>query len=133
MTGDTTSMSTEQPALVLFAHGARDPRWAEPFKRIQAAVRARRGGAVVELAFLEIMQPALADAIAALVTAGHRSITIAPLFMAQGGHLREDLPKLLATIRATHEGVEFTVLPAVGDVETILNAIADWLAGELPA
>jgi sirohydrochlorin cobaltochelatase len=126
-------MNSAQPALVLFAHGARDPRWAEPFERIQAAVRARRDGAVVELAFLEIMQPALADAVATLVAAGHRRITIAPLFMAQGGHLREDLPKLLETIRASHAGVDFTVLPAVGDVEPILNAIADWLVSALPA
>ena len=63
---------------------------------------------------------------------GCRSIKIAPLFMAQGGHLRNDLPKLLDSIRAVHAGVEITVLPAVGDVETILNAIADWLVGALP-
>jgi sirohydrochlorin cobaltochelatase len=121
-----------EPALVLFAHGARDPQWAEPFKRIQSAIRARRPGSVVELAFLEIMRPALADAIATLVTGGHRRITIAPLFMAQGGHLRHDLPRLLDAVRAQHAGVEFTLLPAVGDVETILNAIADWLVAELP-
>jgi sirohydrochlorin cobaltochelatase len=87
---------------------------------------------VVELAFLELMQPALADAIANLVADGHRDITIAPLFMAQGGHLREDLPKLLDSIRARHAGVAFTLLPAVGDVETILSAIADWLVAALP-
>ncbi len=58
---------TTAPALVLFAHGARDPRWAEPFQRIQSMLRARRSDAVVELAFLELMQPVLADAIAALV------------------------------------------------------------------
>ena len=74
---------TAAPALVLFAHGARDPRWAEPFQRIQSMLRARRSDAVVELAFLELMQPVLADAIAALVAKGHRRITIAPLFMAQ--------------------------------------------------
>ena len=121
-----------EPALVLFAHGARDPQWAEPFKRIQAALRARRNGAVVELAFLELMQPVLADAITKLVADGHRRITVAPLFLEQGGHLRNDLPKLLASIRAAHAGVEISVLPAVGDVETILNAIADWLVAALP-
>jgi sirohydrochlorin cobaltochelatase len=124
--------AADQPALVLFAHGARDPQWAEPFKRIQAAVRARRSGTVVELAFLELMQPVLAEAINKLVADGHRRITVAPLFMAQGGHLRNDLPKLLDSIRAAHAGVEISVLPAVGDVETILNAIADWLVGALP-
>ena len=52
--------------------------------------------------------------------------------MAQGGHLRNDLPKLLDAIRAAHAGVEISVLPAVGDVEPVLNAIADWLVGALP-
>ncbi len=124
--------AAQPPALVLFAHGARDPQWAEPFRRIQAAIRARRAGCVVELAFLELMQPVLADAIAGLVAAGHRHITVAPLFMAQGGHLRNDLPRLLDTIRAAHPGVVLTVLPAVGDVDAILDAIADWLVGALP-
>lgn len=121
-----------EPALVLFAHGARDPRWAEPFQRIQSVIRARRPGTIVELAFLELMQPALAEAIDRLVADGHRDITIAPLFMAQGGHLRDDLPKLLDSIRVRHAGVEFKLLPAVGDVDAILNAIADWLVAALP-
>lgn len=119
-------------ALVLFAHGARDPEWAKPFRRIQAAIRARRSDAAVELAFLEFMQPPLPETIAKLVGSGHRRITIAPLFMAQGGHLRHDLPKLLDSIRAQNATIEITLLPAVGDVETILNAIADWLLSELP-
>ena len=71
-------MPSAATALVLFAHGARDPQWAAPFKRIQAAIRAQRPGVVVELAFLELMQPVLADAIGTLVAAGHRNITIAP-------------------------------------------------------
>ena len=124
-------MPSAANALVLFAHGARDPRWAEPFVRIQTAIRARRPGLAVELAFLELMQPSLTAAISALVSAGHRRITVAPLFMAQGGHLRNDLPKLLDSIRAEHANVEFNVLPALGDVDAILNAIADWLLGAL--
>ena len=120
------------PALVLFAHGARDPEWAEPFRRIQTAIRMRRANAAVELAFLEFMQPPLAETIAKLVGNGHHRITIAPLFMAQGGHLRNDLPKLLDSVRTHNPDIEITLLPAVGDVETILNAIADWLVAALP-
>ena len=69
-------MPSTANALVLFAHGARDPRWAEPFVRIQTAIRARRPGLAVELAFLELMQPSLTAAISALVSAGHRRIKI---------------------------------------------------------
>lgn len=114
-------------AIVLFAHGARDPAWAQPFQRIKARLEARQPGVAVELAFLEIMQPTLADAVAKLVLEGCKSIKIAPLFMAQGGHLKNDLPKILESIRAGHPGVALALLPAVGDVDPILDAIADWL------
>ena len=114
-------------AIILFAHGARDPEWAQPLRKIQRAIEARQPGTTVELAFLEIMQPALADAVAELVKAGHTRITVAPLFMAQGGHLKNDLPKILDAIRAEHRGSEITLLPAIGEVDAILDAISDWL------
>ena len=115
------------PAIVLFAHGARDPEWAEPFRRIKHALETKRPGIAVELAFLEFMQPPLAEAVGKLVAAHHRRITVAPLFMAQGGHLKHDLPHILDALRAQHAGVEIALLPAVGDVEAILDAIAQWL------
>src|SRR4051812_43945038 len=80
-------------AIILFAHGARDPEWAQPFKRIQQRIKAARPDATVELAFLEIMTPSLADAVLSVAQKGHRQVTVAPLFMAQGGHLKQDVPK----------------------------------------
>src|SRR5574343_1736660 len=77
-------------ALILFAHGARDPEWAEPMRRVQAAIRQQRPGVPVELAFLEFMAPTLPDCIAALVAGGARKIVIMPMFIARGGHLKRD-------------------------------------------
>ncbi|MBI2225665.1 MAG: CbiX/SirB N-terminal domain-containing protein [Betaproteobacteria bacterium] len=119
------------PAIVLFAHGARDPRWAQPLRKIQRAIIRKKPGTAVELAFLEIMEPPLADAIAKLVAAGHKRITVAPLFMAQVGHLKRDLPKILDAIRAEHRGAEITLLPAIGDVDAVLEAISDWLVSAM--
>jgi sirohydrochlorin cobaltochelatase len=115
------------PALILFAHGSRDPEWAQPFRTIQRSIKAKRVGSAVELAFLEFMEPALADSVAALVREGHRSIVVAPLFMAQGGHLRRDLPKILEALRADNPGVAIGLLPAIGDCEPLLEAISDWV------
>ena len=39
-------------ALILFAHGARDPEWANPMRRVQAAIRKRLGG--VQLSLIHI-------------------------------------------------------------------------------
>ena len=114
-------------ALVLFAHGARDPEWRLPFEKIQRKVAVRRPDLSVELAFLEIMQPSLSDTVARLSGAGHTHIIVAPMFMAQGGHLKRDLQQMLDGLRQRHPAIILESLPAVGDVEPILNAISDWL------
>ncbi len=49
--------------------------------------------------------------------------------MAQGAHLKHDLPKLLDAIRARHPDAEIALLPAIGDVDAILDSIAQWLVG----
>ncbi|HSS46714.1 MAG TPA: CbiX/SirB N-terminal domain-containing protein [Burkholderiales bacterium] len=117
-------------AIVLFAHGARDAQWAEPFRKIKAMVRARKPGMPVELAFLEIMQPSLDQAIAALVAKNIKTIGIIPLFMAQGGHLKEDLPRRLSEIKKLNPAISFRISPPIGEVEGILTAIADWICKE---
>jgi len=121
-----------QTGLVLFAHGARDPEWAEPFRAIAARVAADRKDLTVKLAFLEMQTPSLTDAIAELAGAGHSTIHIAPLFMAQGGHLKKDVPVLLDDIRNRQPALTLTLLPAIGDVPGLRGAIADWLAGAVP-
>jgi len=117
---------TTRSSIILFAHGARDPEWAAPFRRIAARVREARPNVPVRLAFLELMQPALAEAVAALADEGITRITLVPLFLAQGGHLKEDLPRLLDEIRLSHRGVTIDVTPAIGDSEALTSAIADW-------
>ena len=98
-----------------------------PFRNIRRKIAARNPSLAVELAFLELMQPALPDAVAKLADAGHDTITIAPLFMAQGGHLKHDLPQLLDHLRRRYPGVTLTLLPALGDADAVLDAISDWL------
>lgn len=115
-------------ALVLFAHGARDPEWSAPFRRIRADVAARCPGTSVELAYLEATAPTLQEVLERLAASGHRRILIAPLFMAQGGHLKHDLPRLLDGLRLEHPALIFDVLPPVGEVERVLNAMSEWLA-----
>ena len=119
-------------ALVLFAHGARDAQWSDPFRAIRQAVATRRPDLTVELAFLELMRPALGDCVAKLVKDGHTRITVAPLFLAQGGHLKKDLPRMLKDLSVRHAAAEITVLPPIGEVTELLDAISEWLVGSAP-
>lgn len=119
----------EKNALILFAHGARDPEWANPMRRVQAAVRQRQPGLRVELAFLEFMTPTLADCARQLVGEGYAAIAIVPMFIAQGGHLKNDVPKLLDELRNAHPEVRFVLGPPVGEAEAIVQAMADYAVG----
>jgi sirohydrochlorin cobaltochelatase len=113
---------------VLFAHGSRDPQWAQPLRSVQERIRRQRPTLAVELAYLEFMTPSLPDAIEALVSAGKRRITIAPLFIAQGAHVRDDLAQLVAAARARHADVKMKLLPAIGEVEAVIETMSTWIA-----
>ncbi len=101
-------------AIILFAHGARDPAWAGPFDAVAAALRARAPGVTVQLAFLEFMTPSLPDAGAALAAQGCEQVTVVPLFLGAGGHVRKDLPVLVEGLRASHPGTRWHLSPAIG-------------------
>jgi sirohydrochlorin cobaltochelatase len=111
-------------AIVLFAHGARDPRWAEPFRAVAARMRAAVPGRRIELAFLELMQPDLDSAVGQLVDQGEIRIDVVPLFLGTGGHLREDLPRLVDRVRAARAGLDLRLHPAIGESETVVDAMA---------
>ena len=111
--------------LLLFAHGARDPRWAEPFEQVAAAVCAARPAMPVRLAFLEFMAPDIRSAAAALAGEGCTQVDVLPLFLGAGGHVRKDLPPLLDELRSAHAGVSFTLHPAVGEARRLIGAMAD--------
>ena len=110
--------------LVLFAHGARDPRWAEPFAAVAERIRRAEPGRLVELAFLEAMEPDLRGATRRLVAAGVARIDVVPVFLGMGGHLRKDLPPLVDAVRAEHPGLDVRLHPAIGEHATVIDALA---------
>ena len=113
--------------IVLFAHGARDPEWARPFEAIRESVRSQRPEWRIELAYLELMPPTLEEAIDSLVAKGAPCVSIFPLFMAQGGHLKGDLPRILDAIRARYPKIPIALESAIGEVPEILDAISGWI------
>lgn len=119
-------------ALILFAHGSRDPEWAAPFRKIQNTIAGRCPEWTVELAFLEFIQPTLADTVETLVLTEHGAVTVAPLFMAQGGHLKRDLPLLIEELRRRFPAINITLLPPIGEISPVLDAISDWLVNAMP-
>ena len=118
-------------AIILFGHGARDIRWREPFDRLASLWRKQHAGIPVELAFLEMMQPNLEEAIASLIDLGASEIVIVPVFFGQGGHLRNDFPALLNACQEKFPQITLSATSAVGEDLAVLQAIVDFGARAL--
>jgi len=112
-------------AVVLFAHGARDPRWAEPFMRLQTLVQQGVSTQVeVHVAFLELMTPSLPDVIAKLHRQAVHHAKIVPIFLGQGGHVRRDLPELVQKLQQDYPAMTLSLATAIGENDAVLQAIA---------
>ncbi|MDN3259908.1 CbiX/SirB N-terminal domain-containing protein, partial [Streptomyces sp. CSDS2] len=84
------------PALVLVAHGSRDPRALRTVRALMARVRALRPGLPVRLGHIELNEPLLPDTLAAL---GDTHAVLVPLLLARGYHVKRDIPELAAAAR----------------------------------
>ncbi|GGB95080.1 cobalamin biosynthesis protein CbiX [Oxalicibacterium flavum] len=111
-------------ALVLFAHGARDPRWAEPFQRLQDLIQRQSPDVTVVLGFLELMSPRLPELAEQLAQQGVSDITVVPVFLGQGGHVMRDLPGIVEELRQVYPQMGFRIAGAVGEDASVLDAMA---------
>jgi sirohydrochlorin cobaltochelatase len=117
---------TTRRAIVMFCHGSPDPEWSRPFFALQDIIAAKAGKMPVALAYLDPAKPTFADVVAQLAGTGVQHITVAPIFLARGSHVKKDLPELVAAAKEMHR-IEFQVLSTIGEDESLLGSIGDWV------
>jgi sirohydrochlorin cobaltochelatase len=110
--------------IVLFAHGSREPEWARPFERIARELAKKLSACEVRLAYLEVMRPSLEEALADLVAQEVRKIRVVPVFLGLGGHLKEDLPRLVKAAGDQYPGLQLSVEKPIGEQPQVIEAIA---------
>jgi sirohydrochlorin cobaltochelatase len=111
--------------IVLIAHGSRDPEWSRPFERIAASLGQKLPAVSIGLAYLE-HGPSLDEAVTALFAKGVASIRVVPVFLGQGGHVKEDLPRLVAQIG--RPGLSISLDKPISELPQVLEAIASAIA-----
>jgi sirohydrochlorin cobaltochelatase len=116
--------AADNRAVVLFAHGSRDPLWHKPMEAVAAQFASGRPGVAVRCAYLELSQPDLPTACLELITAGINYVSVVPMFLGVGRHAREDLPVLVQHLRAQHPDVVFDLKPAVGEDPRLIGLLA---------
>ncbi|MEV5876100.1 sirohydrochlorin chelatase [Streptomyces sp. NPDC052101] len=110
-----------QPALVLVAHGSRDPRALETVRALRDRIRDLRPGLPVHLGHIELNEPLLPDTLAAL---GDTPAVLVPLLLSRGYHIKQDIPEMAATATArTHVAAPLGPHPLL--VETLYDRLLE--------
>ena len=116
-------------AIILFAHGSRDPLWHKPIQAVAERITQRSPNTVVRCAYLALTAPDLPHVANALVAEGATSLCVVPMFLGVGRHAREDLPELITALKAAHPSVDIACQPAVGEQSSLLDLLADIALG----
>ncbi|MDC2953242.1 sirohydrochlorin chelatase [Streptomyces gilvifuscus] len=103
------------PALVVVAHGSRDPRALSTVRALLERVRERRPGLPVHLGHIELNEPLLPDTLAGL---GEREAVLVPLLLSRGYHIKRDIPEMAAA-----SDVHARVADALGPHPLLVDAL----------
>ncbi|MEV7283846.1 sirohydrochlorin chelatase [Streptomyces sp. NPDC093252] len=109
------------PALVLVAHGSRDPRALTTVHALAARVRALRPDLPVHLGHLELNAPLLPETLATLAPLSSSptpGAILVPLLLSRGYHVKRDIPDLAATTP-----LRTTVTPPLGPHPLLAEAL----------
>ncbi len=126
---EASPATATRTALVLLAHGSKDPRWREPFERIY--LQTRRDFDSAKLAYMEFAGPTLMEVAAECVREGRKRLRVLPLFMASGAHLATDVPNLVREVRAWYPELQVEVLPPIGEDPRMVSLMREIIRDEL--
>jgi sirohydrochlorin ferrochelatase len=112
-------------ALLLIAHGSRQPEANADLHHLVAAMRRHSGYAIVEAAFLELARPTMEEGGAACVAAGAGRVILVPYFLSAGTHVRRDLAALRQCLAERFAGVEFLLAEPLGRHPSLLQIVTD--------
>jgi sirohydrochlorin cobaltochelatase len=111
-------------AIVLLAHGSRDPLWRGPIDAVADEIRRQSPGSTVCCAFLELSEPGLSQAVEALHAQGVQEVRVVPMFLGMGRHAREDLPQQIAALRSQYPSLALEVQAPVGEQVPLTRCLA---------
>lgn len=94
-------------AIVLAAHGSRDPASSGQFEELVTRVKALDPGRVITHGFLEFNTPTIDEAAREAIAAGAREIVLVPGVLLAATHAKNDLPSELNALRREFPHVTF--------------------------
>ena len=121
-------MKRYKTAVVIVGHGSKMKGFQRAMEKVARQLRRRRAFDFVSCAYLEITPPSIERAIDSLARRGATTILVLPYFLLMGVHIKEDIPKIVRSLRQKYRGkVKIILCPYLGYHEKIVSVVSQRL------
>lgn len=112
-------------AILYIGHGTRSKKDMEEVRAFIQKVMEHNDISIQEFCFLKLTEPLIEEGFQRCLERGATEITIVPLFLLAAGHIKDDIPQELTSIRKRYPNIEVKVRDPFGVQDKILDSIAD--------
>lgn len=120
-------MSLERTAALLIAHGSRRKDANDDLVHLADEVKRRGRYDLVEIAYLEVTPPTIADGGRACARAGATRVLMLPYFLSAGNHVTEDLERHRRDLSVEFPATEFVLCAPLGLHPLIVDVVCERL------
>lgn len=110
--------------VLIIGHGTRDKRGILDFFETVRQIRSQFPTIRTEAGYLELASPTIAEGVESLLEKGVSQIFAVPLLLFAAGHVRQDIPNILAGLSVEHGSTEICQLPHLGCAPAIVHLSA---------
>ncbi len=121
------------PALVILAHGSRDPRSAATVHALAKCLREQREDLRIETSFLDHCPPTPYQIIDKLAADGVEEVVLVPLLLSGAFHARVDVPAVVDEARERHPSLRILAADVLGYDDSLLDVLDRRMRAELRA
>ncbi len=111
--------------ILYVAHGSRTEEGVAEAKTFIGSIMKKVPAAIQETSFLELSAPTIEEGFKKCVKRGATSVTVVPLFLLAAGHMKRDIPEILARLQKEYPGVAVALKDAAGVQADILDGLAE--------
>jgi sirohydrochlorin ferrochelatase len=112
-------------AILYIGHGTRSKVGADEAKTFIHRVMERIDVEIQEISFLELTKPSIEEGFLRCVKRGATEISVIPLFLLAAGHIKEDIPQALASLREKYPNIQVNIRDPFGVQGKILDGITE--------
>lgn len=122
-------------SIILIVHGSRLQSSNDEAKQLvdKLAETLTSKYPIIEIAFLELTPPSIAEAIESCIQQGAKEVCLMPYFLCAGHHVMRDIPNEVKPFKEKYPQIKFHTTAHVGSSDLITNLLCKLVEHQIPA